>query len=226
VVVQGGVQKGSRPARACDRDGRRGRAPSSHRRRGSGRASSHRCAPGPRGRVFVAPNHPAGGPVQPGQPGHAVAGKHPVNGGGLHAEQKPDARRPPAAGHPDLDDPAFQAGGRAPRTAVRPAGAIPQARRALLALAAGPASGRGRRDLEPLRCPSQRSTRLYDAARQFQPVPRGQQSMSVGHEGFRAEERFLDSSTPHSEVFLMSTGRRHQRPWSGLPRVVSGHRCM
>jgi hypothetical protein len=26
----------------------------------------------------------------------------------------------------------------------------------------------------------------------------------VGHEDLRAEERFLDSSTPHSEVFLMS----------------------
>jgi hypothetical protein len=26
----------------------------------------------------------------------------------------------------------------------------------------------------------------------------------VGHEGLRDEERFLDSSTPHSEVFLMS----------------------
>jgi hypothetical protein len=65
------------------------------------------------------------------------------------------------------------------------------------ALAAGPASGRGRRDLEPLRCPSQRPTRLYDAARQCQPAPSGQQSMSVGHEDLRAEERFLDSSTPH-----------------------------
>jgi hypothetical protein len=27
----------------------------------------------------------------------------------------------------------------------------------------------------------------------------------VGHEDLRAEERFLDSSTPHSEVFLMSS---------------------
>jgi len=27
----------------------------------------------------------------------------------------------------------------------------------------------------------------------------------VGHEDLRAGERFLDSSTPHSEVFLMSS---------------------
>jgi len=27
----------------------------------------------------------------------------------------------------------------------------------------------------------------------------------VGHEDLRDEERFLDSSTPHSEVFLMSS---------------------
>jgi hypothetical protein len=27
----------------------------------------------------------------------------------------------------------------------------------------------------------------------------------VGHEDLRVEERFLDSSTPHSEVFLMSS---------------------
>ena len=37
-----------------------------------------------------------------------------------------------------------------------------------------------------------------------QPATRSQQSVSVCHEDLRVEERFLDSSTPHSEVFPLS----------------------
>jgi hypothetical protein len=44
----------------------------------------------------------------------------------------------------------------------------------------------------------------HDATGQQQPAARGQGGISVGHEDLRVEERFLDSSTPHPEVFLMS----------------------
>jgi hypothetical protein len=40
-----------------------------------------------RGGVFVAADDPAGGPVQPAQPGQPVAGQHPVHGGRVLAEQ-------------------------------------------------------------------------------------------------------------------------------------------
>jgi hypothetical protein len=113
-------------------------------------------------------------------------------------------RRAPPPGHPDLEDPPFHAGGRATRTAIRPAGAVGHACRAVLAVAAGPPGGGGHRYLEPLGGSPQRPALLDDTAGQQKPAPRGQQGISVGHEDLRVEERFLDSSTPHSEVFLMS----------------------
>jgi hypothetical protein len=46
--------------------------------------------------------------------------------------------------------------------------------------------------------------RINNTASQQKTTARVQHSVSVGHEDLRVEERFLDSSTPHSEVFLMS----------------------
>jgi hypothetical protein len=156
------------------------------------------------GGVLVAAHHPTGGPVRPGQPGHAGAGEHPVDGGGVQAEREPEARRPAPPDHPDLDDAPLGADGRAPRTAVRPARAVVPARRAVLPVAAGPAPGGGRRHLEPLGGSPQGPALVEDTAGRQQPTTRSQGGSSVGNEDLRAEERFLDSSTPHSEVFLMS----------------------
>src|SRR3954469_13009150 len=57
---------------------------------------------------------------------------------------------------------------------------------------------------ESLSCPPQGPALLDDATSKQQAASWGEQSISVGHEGLRVEERFLDSSTPHSEVFLVS----------------------
>src|SRR5690606_8457379 len=60
----------------------------------------------------------------------------------------------------------------------------------------------------PNRSAARRSGVLNDASGQTQTTGRGQRGVSVGHEDLRVFQAwFLDSTTPHSEVFLMS--RRH-----------------
>lgn len=58
--------------------------------------------------------------------------------------------------------------------------------------------------VEPFGGTTQRPAAINDAARQPQSTGRSERGISVRHEDLRVEERFLDSSTPHSEVFLMS----------------------
>jgi hypothetical protein len=59
-------------------------------------------------------------------------------------------------------------------------------------------------DLDPRICVSQCSTRRRLGHRPQHANQTGARPISVGHEDLRVEERFLDSSTPHPEVFLMS----------------------
>jgi hypothetical protein len=89
--------------------------------------------------VLVPADGTAGGAVQVGQAGQAVAGQHPVHRGRIDAQQVADGGRSPPARHPHLDDASFKARGGAAWTAVRAAGAVGHGRLAQLAVPAGPA---------------------------------------------------------------------------------------
>jgi hypothetical protein len=136
-----------------------------------------------RGGVLVAADHSAGGPVEMGQAGELVAGQDAVHGGRVEPEQEGDAGRSPAPQDTDLDDPALGAGRGPVRAVVRAAGVVAHAGLAELAVAVGPALGRGRGDLEPLGRPAQWPAIVDDAAGQAQASGLGQRCVTVWHEG-------------------------------------------
>ncbi|GGK27946.1 hypothetical protein GCM10011583_69920 [Streptomyces camponoticapitis] len=64
--------------------------------------------------AFVASDHGAGGPVEPGEAVQAVAGQDAVDGGGGQAQDRADPGGPELAGPPQLADLFFDGGGGAP----------------------------------------------------------------------------------------------------------------
>ncbi|OXR39619.1 hypothetical protein B7C42_08313 [Nocardia cerradoensis] len=116
--------------------------------------------------VFVAADRCRGGPVEPAQPGHAIAGQDPVHGGGVQSEQVGDAGRSPPAQEADFDDAAFGARGCAVRAVVRTAGPVAHRGGAGGAVPVGPPFRGGRRDLESFRGSAQWPSVVDDAPSQ------------------------------------------------------------
>jgi hypothetical protein len=77
--------------------------------------------------VLVAADHPAGGPIEIGQPRHPVAAQHLVHRRGRDPQQEPDAGLAPPPGHPDLDDAPLGAGRGLAWAAVRARGPVEHA---------------------------------------------------------------------------------------------------
>ena len=67
------------------------------------------------GGMLIAPDHPAGWPVQPVQPGHLVPRQHFVHRRRMQPEVKPDPGRPPPTQIAQLDDPPLDPARGAPR---------------------------------------------------------------------------------------------------------------
>jgi hypothetical protein len=88
--------------------------------------------------VLVATDHPARGPVQPGQPGQPVPGEHPMHRGWMDPQQVTDPRRTPPAVDSDCDDPPFPPWAGLPRRGSGPARNILHAGLTMLPVTAGP----------------------------------------------------------------------------------------
>ena len=88
---------------------------------------------------------------------------------------------------------------------MRSAGAVDHARLAQLAIPLDPPAGRGERDTEPLRRSGGRPAVDDDTPSQAQPSRGRQSRVSVGHEDLRCGCGCLVASTPHTEVFLISS---------------------
>ncbi|MBE1463330.1 hypothetical protein H4W33_002342 [Kibdelosporangium phytohabitans] len=71
------------------------------------------------GRVFVAADRLAGGPVDVSQTGHTATDQDLVHGGRVEPEQERDPGRSPPALQPDLQDPLLDLVGESVRAVVR-----------------------------------------------------------------------------------------------------------
>src|SRR5450631_1670913 len=123
--------------------------------------------------------------VGPGQPGGLVPGQDLTHGRGCQPEPVADPRGPPPPTDPQTHDPMLGPGRQLVRAPLRAAGAVTHPGLALLAVPAGPALGRGRRDPEAFSSAPQRPTIVHDATSQTQPTRGGQRSITVGHEDLR-----------------------------------------
>src|SRR5699024_7021178 len=137
--------------------------------------------------VLVAANISSGGPVLPGEPGHAITRQHPVNGRWVDTQFVADTVRPPSPVHPQGDDTSLAPSGGLLGTVVGPAGAVVHASLALKTEARSPASGGADSDLEPLSSPPVGPTVLDDALSELETTFGGQERVRVGHEDLRYE---------------------------------------
>ena len=154
----------------------------------------------------------AGGRVGERQAHAPEAGQDLVHRRGVHSQEVSDSGWPTPARYAQADHPALPTTRGAVGAGVRPAGAVNHAGLALLAIPAGPASGRGDRDTEPFRS-SGRGPAVFDDTPGQAQSSRGRQGrVSVGHEDLRCGCGCLVAFTPHTEVFLISSrhaDRRH-----------------
>jgi hypothetical protein len=165
--------------------------------------------------VLVTANRLAGSPVDMGQPVDPTPHQDRMDRRRRHPKPIADLDRPEPLFPAQVHDLAHHRLRRAVRLTVRPGGAVIHPRRPLGQVPVRPLLRGSPRDVEALGRPGDGPALLDDQPGNLQPGTRRQSSVgmgSVGHEDLLVVERFLDSSTPHREVFTVYESHRLVTP--------------